>query len=1170
MSTICDETPVLCKQDGDPSGIADFAIVRVGGITAEYLGNLPLHKTAGLIERAMKIENDLRCWSANVEEKLYRLVPAVGDDTVLRRRILAMKRHVHNMRLWPDAEYDVATISVLLAEKDRGLVEKWYAKARERSALVSQAASSYEEELELAARALARGMQDDMMQQGLALASPDFLEQLRRREYRRGSKEWRPAAQLARTALAYDARAALKTSPLSTFTQLQVAGFFKPEGIDVTAGVEETPPLHRSVKLVRVVPLALLVLIARHRELARALQFAPNAGILKHSTNSSSSMILTNQYKRSGSYVWRTERMIERDYGYLETPEFLAFLESRLPRTYEDLIAAIPSSGRFADAHDAVIHLLDLQLIRPVAPYMRRNAHPLTALSTCLKALNTPLAQHVAEQLIATSTLVSTVGPANGADRLRILPQIRASIEAVYHTLGASAPSWLRDSKLVYEDVRYRGPSLELTEQVRQDLSELGRLIRPTFIRSHFYQYIYRHFVELFGPNGETADVLAFLNSFLQRPDISELFSLAISEDRVNTEDIDPSGSAPAVPPAGQGASPPASTIFFQIAARDRDAFERGDYKIILNQINAGQGGLLGRFAEVLDGNGKNVRDRLRSWTRELYAGSTPVEIPIFGDMSQLQSEQGIAEKTLEWPGEMPTLDAALREHSISIRDLRLKADEHTGTLSFTDAEGKVVSPTYLGVIPPHITPSAVALLLVIADPWICRYQMELAADRFGARPPCQQVEFSPRRGTGRIVLQRASWRFPANAVPLKNPGESDFDYFVRVQQWRAEYQLPDEVFVRAYQMSGSFSTDSRKPVWINFESPHSLEILRQLRVSGVESISLTEVLPSRNEHWFDQRVTEFMSLMRWPMPEPPAQDSVASDDVLATIHSPEDWICFHIYPPEFRLLDDVVQRVLPALLATAREVGNLERWFFLRYVDRRGWHIRLRLKGGLEARKRWRQAVGRLLDKVMSFEAPVKPGYTVEPYSPEYAKYGGPSGVVLAERLFDASSNFAIPVLTSVRHSETRRNALALHLMNATIDSFGLNEKRRQQLLRFYLWYWSGQDALGAAQKRMDAESRAENEIAAIDSELSQIANDDKTRTIVDEYCRQVRRAIEDQRLSGERLAIPLSRLCSLCLHLANNRLGIVPADEAYLAALLLTTHDGARVDPIFALRSE
>src|SRR5215471_15187502 len=110
--------------------------------------------------------------------------------------------------------------------------------------------------------------------------------------------------------------------------------------------------------------------------------------------------------------------------------------------------------------------------------------------------------------------------------------------------------------------------------------------------------------------------------------------------------------------------------------------------------------------------------------------------------------------------------------------------------------------------------------------------------------------------------------------------------------------------------------------------------------------------------------------------------------------------------------------------------------------------------------------------------------------------------------------------------------NALALHLMNATIDSFGLNEKRRQRLLRFYLWYWSGQDAPGAAQKRMDAESRAENEIAAIDFELSQIANDDETRALVDEYCIQVRNAIEDRRLSGERLAVPLSRLCFHCLH--------------------------------------
>src|SRR5262249_46838067 len=160
-------------------------------------------------------------------------------------------------------------------------------------------------------------------------------------------------------------------------------------------------------------------------------------------------------------------------------------------------------------------------------------------------------------------------------------------------------------------------------------------------------------------------------------------------------------------------------------------------------------------------------------------------------------------------------------------------------------------------------------------------------------------------------------------------------------------------------------------------------------------------------------------------------------------------------------------------------------RWFFLRYVDRRGWHIRFRLKGGLEARKRWRQAIGSLLDEVIPgltssnlsseldqpgqpFDAPVKPGYTVEPYRPEYDKYGGPRGVVLAERLFDASRNLEIRVLPSARHSATRRNALAVHLMNATIDSFDLNEKKR--LLRFYFWYWSGQDALGAAQKRMDA----------------------------------------------------------------------------------------------------
>ena len=45
---------------------------------------------------------------------------------------------------------------------------------------------------------------------------------------------------------------------------------------------------------------------------------------------------------------------------------------------------------------------------------------------------------------------------------------------------------------------------------------------------------------------------------------------------------------------------PPAATVFFQLAATSPEAVERGDYKLVVNQVCQDQGGLLGRFADLL------------------------------------------------------------------------------------------------------------------------------------------------------------------------------------------------------------------------------------------------------------------------------------------------------------------------------------------------------------------------------------------------------------------------------------------------------------------------------------------------------------------------------------------------------------------------------------------
>jgi hypothetical protein len=257
--------------------------------------------------------------------------------------------------------------------------------------------------------------------------------------------------------------------------------------------------------------------------------------------------------------------------------------------------------------------------------------------------------------------------------------------------------------------------------------------------------------------------------------------------------------------------------------------------------------------------------------------------------------------------------------------------------------------------------------------------------------PPCDRVEFVPRRQQGRLVLRRASWKVPARQIPLRSGTEPEFEYFVRVQRWQAEHRLPDEVFARPSGMAAPVSPAARKPTWISFKSPHTLEVLRQMTDQGGESISFVEALPARRQHWVHDgsttaagRVSEFMSLIRWPPPEgePAASSPFVNRAVRQAAHSADDWLCLNIYAPGPSELDDVVHGALARTVSLARQVDTVHRWFFIRCVDQRGWHVRLRLEGTSAARAAWREHLPSGLAD-----------HTVEPYAPEYCKYDGPEG---------------------------------------------------------------------------------------------------------------------------------------------------------------------------------
>jgi thiopeptide-type bacteriocin biosynthesis protein len=187
-----------------------------------------------------------------------------------------------------------------------------------------------------------------------------------------------------------------------------------------------------------------------------------------------------------------------------------------------------------------------------------------------------------------------------------------------------------------------------------------------------------------------------------------------------------------------------------------------------------------------------------------------------------------------------------------------------------------------------------------------------------------------------------------------------------------------------------------------------------------------------------------------------------------------------------------------------------------------------------------------------LAFRAPQRmPHYVAAEYAPEYEKYGGPVGVEIAERLFELSSERALEVALAGPELWPLRETLSLRMMWDLVRCFHPDEKSQAAFLQYYFWYWSGQDRREAFSLRTRFTEVARSRAADIPEKLAALGHHRLLKVVANEY--RAGLATTARELDQADLPIPQTRLCFDYLHMNNNRLGIKPVEEAYLAALLL-----------------
>ncbi|HEX2164230.1 MAG TPA: lantibiotic dehydratase, partial [Thermoanaerobaculia bacterium] len=260
---------------------------------------------------------------------------------------------------------------------------------------------------------------------------------------------------------------------------------------------------------------------------------------------------------------------------------------------------------------------------------------------------------------------------------------------------------------------------------------------------------------------------------------------------------------------------------------------------------------------------------------------------------------------------------------------------------------------------------------------------------------------FLPRVTAGRLVLARARWAASGDEIAALDRRD-DADRYAAVRAWRERRGVPRWAVL----------PDGDNELVVDLDNPLAVDAFLGL-VRGRPRVQLAELFPAPDELCATGPAGRFAHELLVPFVRrrEPTRAAAPPPPLPAARSFPpgSEWLYVRLYTGTAtadRVLRHAVDRVVrPALAA-----GAADRWFFLRYGDP-DWHLRLRLHGDP------RRLAGEVLPALDDALAPLAADgqvWKVElgTYEREVERYGGPAGVALCERLFEADSEAAVAVL--------------------------------------------------------------------------------------------------------------------------------------------------------------
>jgi len=851
-------------------------MLRIGGLPFDTAERLASPRSTDWADRLLDAELRLREAAARLADALEEDVSRHLGDEEARRALINLRRDVFNLR----PPRGLATAERILPADRLAALRGWLGDRERHAELLRTGSAVVAEELAACRDELRRTVRETDLRHGIQLSSPSLDEHMDLYLHWAADRPLsKRARRIERSLLEYLYRTACKTSPFSTLTSVCLGSFTDAGGHALR--VEAADWGKRGVTRLNMAVLARLSgLMTTAADIRRDLPVRTTGGLEVHRDRVRYLRRLQSAGGNEDAAV--TLDTVHESLFFLSAGQVMADVIDLLtddgPMRFDDVarrLCAMQPDREQEDVERYLTHLLRLGLL--VVPSLQIDIHdpdPVATYRDGLRRLDVDWAGRVADLLEDVEADVSEFAGADPDRRRALLSRIRSSVARAQEHLGQGDTPVLRT--LVYEDTTLptasaTGDLRTWTEELTPALRRFARIL-PAFDGNLVRRLVTKgYFTTRHGVGGRCTDFLSFAHEFGQ--DFYDNYAQRLMrhqrfegteprrydnwfrQDEIAGIDDARAAAAREISRRYREAAPEADLVLdedFLDTVADRLPDKLGSLQplsfflqvaddgteppvVVVNRVYSGLTLQFSRFAHLF---GKELPEELgRALDTVQPEGAVFAELKGGYDTTNLNLHPVVTRYEIVCPGETSLRP---REEQIPVDDLIVEHDPQADRLLLRSRRlGVEVIPVYLGFLMPMALPEVQQVLLNFS--YTCFTQTDLWE---GVELPenGDGIVALPRIRFGNVVLQRRSWRIPADRLPAPESGRGDHEWFLAWRRWQRDNGLPRRVFAG---LGGE-----RKPQYVDFASYLSVQLLDTAVRKAEGTVVLTEMLPGPDGLW--------------------------------------------------------------------------------------------------------------------------------------------------------------------------------------------------------------------------------------------------------------------------------------------------------------------------------